>query len=141
MMRFFKRARWDRERARELDAYVQIETGENIARGMTQQEASGAARRKLDNRTQIREEILPASQLGSDRREDYGDSLSRSYMESSRAIREISRSRRCCCSRSPESRRPCPRSAPRESIPYKRCGTNKNQSAAPKQYIVVRVRT
>ena len=37
----------DEERARELEAYIQIETDENIARGMSSQEARYAARRKL----------------------------------------------------------------------------------------------
>jgi putative ABC transport system permease protein len=32
--RFFRRRRWDEERSRELEAYLQMETDENIARGM-----------------------------------------------------------------------------------------------------------
>jgi hypothetical protein len=32
--RFFRRAHWDREREQEIDSYLQIETDENIARGM-----------------------------------------------------------------------------------------------------------
>jgi predicted permease len=55
--RFFRRRRWDEERAREIDAYIDIETSENIARGMMPQDARDAALRKLGNRTQIREEI------------------------------------------------------------------------------------
>src|SRR5262245_2013177 len=55
--RFLNRSRWDDERARELDAYLTIETDENIARGMTPREARLAAERKLGNRTLIREEI------------------------------------------------------------------------------------
>src|SRR5580692_10862473 len=55
--RFFGRRRWDQERARELEAYLQIETDENIARGMSPEEARHAAQRKLGNSTQIREEI------------------------------------------------------------------------------------
>lgn len=55
--RFFRRERWDRERARELQAYLEIETDDNIARGMTPEEARYAARRKLGNLTHIREEI------------------------------------------------------------------------------------
>jgi hypothetical protein len=35
LARFFRRRRWDRERALELDAYLETETLENIARGMT----------------------------------------------------------------------------------------------------------
>ena len=55
--RFFRRRYWDEERAREIEAYLEIETAENIARGMTPEEARYAARRKLGNPTQIREEI------------------------------------------------------------------------------------
>jgi len=55
--RFFKRAGWDDERARELEAYLQIETDENIARGMSPANARLAARRKLGNVTAIREDI------------------------------------------------------------------------------------
>src|SRR5258708_17560181 len=55
--RFFRRARWDRERAQELEAYVEIETEENIARGMSAEDARAAAHRKLGNPTLIREEI------------------------------------------------------------------------------------
>ncbi len=55
--RFFRRRRWDEERSRELDAYLQIETDQNIARGMPPEEARYAARKKLGNTTQIREEI------------------------------------------------------------------------------------
>ena len=55
--RFFRRGKWDDERARELEAYVDIETQENIARGMTPGEARHAAFRKLGNATLVREEI------------------------------------------------------------------------------------
>ena len=55
--RFFRRRAWDAERARELDAYLQMETEENVARGMPPEEARYAARRKLGNATLIREEI------------------------------------------------------------------------------------
>ena len=41
--RFFRRAQWDRERAKELESYLQIETDENIARGMSAAEAREAA--------------------------------------------------------------------------------------------------
>jgi putative ABC transport system permease protein len=56
-MRFFHRERWDRERESELQTYIEIETDENIARGMKPEEARHAARRKLGNLTLIREEI------------------------------------------------------------------------------------
>ena len=55
--RFFRRAHWDRERLQEIESYVQIETDENVARGMPVAEAQAAARRKLGNRTLVREEI------------------------------------------------------------------------------------
>jgi putative ABC transport system permease protein len=58
MKRFFFRSRWDDERARELEAYLAIETDENIARGMSPADARDAARRKLGNATAIREEIF-----------------------------------------------------------------------------------
>jgi len=57
LRRFFLRARWDDERARELEAHLAIETDENVARGMLPAEARNAARRKLGNLTQVREEI------------------------------------------------------------------------------------
>jgi putative ABC transport system permease protein len=63
-MRFFRRERWDQERQRELQTYLEIETEENIARGMTPEEAHYAARRKLGNPTQIREEIYRMNSLG-----------------------------------------------------------------------------
>jgi predicted permease len=55
--RFFRRKQWDEERARELDAYLEIETRENIARGLPPEQARHAACRKLGNSTLIREEI------------------------------------------------------------------------------------
>jgi putative ABC transport system permease protein len=55
--RYFHRRSWDRERAREIEAYLEIETADNRARGMTPLEARYAAQRKLGNTTLIREEI------------------------------------------------------------------------------------
>jgi predicted permease len=55
--RFFKRAHWDRERLREMESYVQIETDENVARGMRYEDAQAAARRKFGNSTRVREDI------------------------------------------------------------------------------------
>jgi len=63
-LRFFRRERWDHERQRELQAYLEIETDENIARGMTPEEARYSARRKLGSPTQIREEIYRMNSLG-----------------------------------------------------------------------------
>jgi putative ABC transport system permease protein len=55
--RFFRRGQWDDERRRELDAYLDIETDANLARGMPLDDARLAARRKLGNATLVREEI------------------------------------------------------------------------------------
>ena len=55
--RFLRRSEWDEERARELEAYLTIETDENVARGMPPDEARLAALRKLGNRTLVREDI------------------------------------------------------------------------------------
>ena len=64
LSRFFKRREWDEERARELDAYLKIETSENIDRGMSPEEAAAAAHRKLGNATLVREEIYRMNSLG-----------------------------------------------------------------------------
>ncbi|HSL21709.1 MAG TPA: ABC transporter permease [Vicinamibacterales bacterium] len=55
--RFLLRGRWDAERARELASYIELETADNIARGMTPEAARAAAHRKLGNATLVREEI------------------------------------------------------------------------------------
>ena len=62
--RFFRRRYWDEERARELESYLEAETDENIARGMSPQEAHYAACRKLGNTAMIREEIYRMNSLG-----------------------------------------------------------------------------
>jgi predicted permease len=62
--RFFRRRYWDEERARELEAHLEHETDENVARGMSPHEARYAARRKLGNRTRIREEIYAMNSAG-----------------------------------------------------------------------------
>ena len=61
--RFFRRRYWDEERARELEAYLEAETDENIARGMSPEEARYAAHRKLGNTALIREEIYRMNSL------------------------------------------------------------------------------
>jgi predicted permease len=55
--RFLRRGWWDDERARELESYLELETDDNIARGMSPDQARAAARRKLGNPGRIREEI------------------------------------------------------------------------------------
>ncbi len=44
-LRFLKRRWWDEERAREIEAHLEIETAGNIARGLPPAEAAAAARR------------------------------------------------------------------------------------------------
>ena len=63
-LRFFRRRHWDDIRSRELESYVEIETADNIARGMSPQEACYAARRKLGNPFLIREEIYRMNSIG-----------------------------------------------------------------------------
>ena len=55
--RFLIRTKWDRERREEIESYIQIETEDNIARGMAADEAGFAARRKFGNSALVREEI------------------------------------------------------------------------------------
>ena len=57
LRKFFQREKWDRERQRELDSYLQTEADDNVARGMSRDDATAAARRKLGSGTRIREEI------------------------------------------------------------------------------------
>jgi putative ABC transport system permease protein len=62
--RFFHRRTLGAQRARELRSYLEIETDENIARGLSPEEARYAARRKLGNPTLIREEIYRMNTIG-----------------------------------------------------------------------------
>src|SRR5579871_431807 len=64
LSRFFRRRRWDEERTRELQAYLEIEAAENVAKGMSADEARAAAHRKLGNSTLVREEIYRMNSLG-----------------------------------------------------------------------------
>src|SRR5215831_11697524 len=57
LQRFFRRTKLDREWREELEAYLQLETEENIARGLPTREARYQAERKLGNRSRIQEEI------------------------------------------------------------------------------------
>ncbi|HXJ96350.1 MAG TPA: ABC transporter permease [Terriglobia bacterium] len=61
---FFRRKLWDAERTHELESYLQIETDENVARGLSPEEARYAARRKLGNPTLVREEIYAMNSPG-----------------------------------------------------------------------------
>jgi macrolide transport system ATP-binding/permease protein len=62
--RFFRRNYWERERSREIESYLEIETAENVVRGMPPEEAYYAARRKLGNGTRVREEIYRMNSIG-----------------------------------------------------------------------------
>ena len=62
--RFLKRRWWDEERAREIAAYLENETADNIARGMPPAEAAAAARRKFGNPGLVREEIYRMNTIG-----------------------------------------------------------------------------
>src|ERR1700749_106001 len=64
LSKFFKRNRWDEERSRELETYIEIEAAENVAKGMSPVEARSAAHRKLGNPTLIREEIYQINSIG-----------------------------------------------------------------------------
>ena len=57
LARFFRREHWDTERQREIESYIEMETDENLGRGMSHQDAHAAALKKLGNTTLTREEI------------------------------------------------------------------------------------
>ena len=57
LRQFFRRRQWDRERVRELESHLAHEIDDNIARGMTAEEACRQAYVKFGNPTLIREEI------------------------------------------------------------------------------------
>ena len=79
--RFFRRADWDRERSAEIESYIQIETDENVARGMAPGDARAAARRKFGNPTVVREEIYRMNTLA------FLDTLGRDARYALRALR------------------------------------------------------
>ena len=57
MHKYFRRRRWDRERALEIEAHLQNEIDENITAGMAPEEARRRAYLKFGNPTRVREEI------------------------------------------------------------------------------------
>ena len=61
--RFLRRGRWDDERSKELQDHLAHEIDDNIARGMSRDDAVRAAHRKLGNPTLIREEIYEMNTL------------------------------------------------------------------------------
>ena len=58
-----RRLRSDEELARELESYLEHEIDERIAPGISREDALHAARRKLGNRTLIREEVYRMGML------------------------------------------------------------------------------
>lgn len=62
--RFFRREQWDRERESELAHHLDLETADNIARGMSSEDARHAALRKFGNPMVVREEIYRMNSLG-----------------------------------------------------------------------------
>ncbi|HXA66532.1 MAG TPA: ABC transporter permease [Bryobacteraceae bacterium] len=79
--RFLQRAKWDRERLQEIESHVEIETDENMDRGMPYAEARAAARRKFGNTTMIREEIYGMDTIA------FFDTLGRDVRYGLRALR------------------------------------------------------
>ncbi len=65
LKRFLHRSQWDQERQREIEAYLDIEADENVARGMSYEDARAAAQRKLGNTTLVRERIYEMNTLES----------------------------------------------------------------------------
>jgi putative ABC transport system permease protein len=79
--RFLRRSRWDAERRRELESYLDQEIDDNIARGLAPSAARAAAYRKLGNPTRIREEIYDMNTL------DWLDSVWRDVRYAVRVLR------------------------------------------------------
>ena len=61
--RFFQRGRWDEVRREELEHHLAQQIDDNLARGMTPDDASRAAHRTLGNITRIREDIYDMNTL------------------------------------------------------------------------------
>lgn len=65
-LRFFRRLRRDREASSEIEFHIEIETDDNIARGLSALEARQAAIRKFGNVGLVREEIFQMNGFGLD---------------------------------------------------------------------------
>lgn len=61
---FFRRLREDEELSREIQAHIEIETAENVSRGMSPDEARFAAQRKFGSMRRIREEVYEMNTIG-----------------------------------------------------------------------------
>ena len=81
LSRFLHRKRWDGERARELETYLELEADQNMEAGMTSAEARATARRKLGNPIVIREAIYEMNTIS------FLDSLWRDFRLSLRNLR------------------------------------------------------
>jgi predicted permease len=79
--KFLHRAKWDRERRAEIESYIEIETEENVARGLPQEEARAAARRKFGNSSLVCEEIYHMNTVV------FADTLARDVRYALRALR------------------------------------------------------
>src|SRR5580658_1745054 len=64
LKRFFERRDADEELSLEIEAHIDIETAENIARGMSPEDARYAARRKLGSARRIHEEVYSMNSIG-----------------------------------------------------------------------------
>ena len=62
--KFFHRSQWDAERVQEIESHIAQEIDDNIARGMTPQEARRQAYLKFGNPQQVREEIWRMNSIG-----------------------------------------------------------------------------
>src|SRR5438552_17407387 len=62
--RFLHRSRKDADHAREIQAFLEIETEENIARGLPPEQARRAAHLKFGNSTALREEVYEMNSIG-----------------------------------------------------------------------------
>lgn len=63
LKRFFRRKHWDHERTRECEAHIAHEIDDNLARGMTPDEARRRAYLKFGNPVRVREEIWRTNSL------------------------------------------------------------------------------
>src|SRR5271154_2839852 len=57
LRRYFRRRHWDAERVQEFEAHIQNEIDDNLARGMSREEARRQAYLKFGNPARVREEI------------------------------------------------------------------------------------
>ena len=61
---FFRRKQRDEELAREIESYIEHEVDEQVAAGVSPQQARSAARKKFGNTTLIREEVYRRNSIG-----------------------------------------------------------------------------